>query len=55
MKTRIANKANRTGYTLIEVLIVVVAMGIAGAVVIPSMGGAHVLKVQAAVRSVVAD
>lgn len=43
------------GYTLIEVLVVVTVMGIAGAVVVPSMSGANTLKVQAAVRSVVAD
>lgn len=45
----------RRGYTLVEVLIVVTVMGIAGALVIPSMGGAGVLRVQAAVRAVVSD
>lgn len=45
----------RRAYTLIEVLVTVTILGIAGAVVIPSMSGAHVLKVQAAVRSIVAD
>lgn len=43
------------GYTLIEVLVTVTILGISAAVVIPSMSGAHVLKVQAAVRSIVAD
>lgn len=43
------------GYTLLEVLVVVVVLGIAGALVIPSMGQTGVLRVQAAVRSVVAD
>lgn len=43
------------GYTLIEVLIVVVIMGIAGAVVAPSMSQAGVLRIQAAVRMIVSD
>lgn len=43
------------GYTLIEVLIVVTVMGIAGTMVIPSMSGANVLRVQAGVRTVVSD
>ena len=42
-------------YTLIEVLVVVVVMGIAGAVVIPSMSGAGTLRVQAGVRTIVSD
>lgn len=45
----------RRGFTLIEVLIVVVLLGIAGALVIPSMQQVGVLRVQAAVRSLVAD
>ncbi len=50
-----ARRLGRRGYTLIEVLITVTILGIAGAVVVPSMSGANVLKVQAAVRSIVAD
>lgn len=50
-----ARRSRNRGYTLIEVLVTVTILGIAGAVVIPSMAGAHVLKVQAAVRSIVAD
>lgn len=46
---------SRRAFTLIEILIVVVIMGIAGALVIPSMGEAGVLRVQGAVRSLVAD
>lgn len=45
----------RRGYTLIEVLVLVVIMGIAAALVIPSMGSTGVLRVQAAVRTVVSD
>lgn len=43
------------GYTLIEVLLVVSIMGIAGAMVAPSMSQAGVLRIQAAVRMVVSD
>ncbi len=42
-------------FTLIEVLIVVVVLGVAGALVIPSMSSTGVLRVQAAVRTLVAD
>ena len=42
-------------YTLVEILIVVTILGIAGALVIPSMGSTDVLRVQAAVRTIVAD
>ncbi len=42
-------------YTLIEVLVVVVILGICGAMVIPSMGSTGVLKTQGALRSIVAD
>ena len=42
-------------YTLIEILVVVVILGIAGVMVIPSMGSTGVLKSQAALRSIVAD
>jgi len=43
------------GYTLIEMLIVVTILGIAGAMVIPSMESTSVLRVQGAVRSIVSD
>ncbi len=42
-------------FTLVEVLIVVVVLGIAGAMVIPSMAQTGVLRVQASVRTLVAD
>jgi prepilin-type N-terminal cleavage/methylation domain-containing protein len=43
------------GYTLIEMLMVVAILGIAGAMVIPSLGSTSVLKVQGALRSIVSD
>lgn len=43
------------GYTLIEVLVVVVILGIAGALVAPSLGQAGVLRIQSAVRMIVSD
>ena len=43
------------GYTLIEVLIVVTIVGIAGAVVVPAMLSAGSLGVQAASRMIIAD
>jgi prepilin-type N-terminal cleavage/methylation domain-containing protein len=42
-------------YTLIEVLVVVTILGIAGALVIPSMGSTGVLRVQGALRCIVSD
>jgi prepilin-type N-terminal cleavage/methylation domain-containing protein len=49
--TKIASRA----YTLIEVLVVVTILGIAGAMVAPSMGQVGALRIQAAVRMIVAD
>jgi general secretion pathway protein H len=42
-------------YTLVEVLVVVMIMGIAAAVVAPATSQAGVLRIQAAVRTLVAD
>ncbi len=53
--TRRLRRVSTGAYTLVEVMVVVVIMGIAGAVVAPSMGQAGVLRIQAAVRTVVAD
>ncbi len=47
--------APRRAFTLIEILITVAILGLAGALVIPAMGESHVLRVQAAVRTIVAD
>ncbi len=43
------------GYTLVEILIVVAIMGIAGMVVLPALGQTDILRVQGAVRAIVAD
>jgi prepilin-type N-terminal cleavage/methylation domain-containing protein len=45
----------RSAYTLLEILVVVTVLGIAGALIVPSMGQTGVLRVQAAVRTIVAD
>lgn len=45
----------RKAYTLLEILVVVAILGIAGAMVIPSMGSTSVLQVQSSVRAVVSD
>jgi len=42
-------------FTLIEILIVVALMGLAGALVVPYMGRSDSLQTQAAVRAIVAD
>lgn len=52
--SRIMRAAGR-GFTLMEILVVIVVLGIAGALVIPAMGETGVLKVQAAVRTIVSD
>ncbi len=45
----------RGAYTLVEMLIVVAILGLAAAMVIPSMASAGSLRIQGAVRSIVAD
>lgn len=45
----------RRAYTLVEVLIVVTVLGIAGAMVVPAFSQTGVLRVQSAVRLVVSD
>jgi prepilin-type N-terminal cleavage/methylation domain-containing protein len=42
-------------YTLIELLLVIMLLGIATAVVAPSLGSTDVLRVQSTVRAIVAD
>lgn len=43
------------GFTLIELLVTVAVLGIAAALVVPSMNSTNGLRVQAAVRTVIAD
>ncbi len=43
------------GYTLVEVLVVVVVLGLAAAIAVPSLSSANVLRVQGAIRTLVAD
>lgn len=50
-----SQRSLRPGFTLIEIMIVVVLLGIAGALVIPSMQNLGVLRIQAAVRTIVSD
>ncbi|MFW6033334.1 MAG: GspH/FimT family pseudopilin, partial [Phycisphaeraceae bacterium] len=45
----------RRAFTLVEILVVVVILGIAGAIVVPHLLTAGQLGVQAAARSVIAD
>lgn len=45
----------RSAYTLVEVLVLVVILGIAAAMIVPNMRSTDVLRVQAAVRTVVSD
>lgn len=42
-------------YTLVEVLVIVAILGILGAMIIPSMGQAGVLRAQSAIRTIVTD
>jgi prepilin-type N-terminal cleavage/methylation domain-containing protein len=54
MRFAVAHKA-RHGFTLIEVLVTVVIIGIAGALIVPHLLRAGTLGVQAAVRMTIAD
>lgn len=47
--------AVRRAYTLVEVLVVVTVLGIAGALIVPSISSTDVLRVQGAVRTIVSD
>lgn len=50
-----SRRSMRRAYTLLEVLVVVAILGTAAALVVPSMSSAGNLRVQAAVREMVAD
>ena len=45
----------KRGYTLIELMVVIAVMGLAGAMIIPHMVGRGHLAVQAAVQQLIAD
>lgn len=55
MFTPCVTRPLRRAFTLLELMVAIVVLGIAGALVIPSMSQTHVLRIQAAVRTVVAD
>ena len=52
---RTLRAAIRRGYTLIELLIVIAILGLAGALLVPSMSGQGDFDTQAAVRTLVGD
>ncbi len=55
MRIRHPTFARRRGFTLVEILMVVIILGIASAVVIPNLGTHDDLNVAAAARVIVAD
>src|SRR3954464_12495919 len=55
MHTKIP-RARKTGaFTLVEILVVVIILGIAGAIIVPSLGSRDDLKAAAAARVIMAD
>lgn len=46
---------HRRGYTLLELMVVLVLMGIAAALVIPNVSGSESIRVQTAVRAIASD
>src|SRR2546421_10931160 len=44
-----------SGFTLVEILVVVIILGIAGAIIVPSIGSRNDLKAAAAAREIIAD
>ncbi|CAG0974479.1 hypothetical protein PHYC_01429 [Phycisphaerales bacterium] len=52
---RSMNRSTSRAYTLVEMLVVVTVLGIAGALIVPSFASTDVLRVQGAVRTLVAD
>ena len=45
----------RAGYTLLELMVVLVLMGIAAALVVPNVQGSESIRIQTAVRAIAAD
>jgi prepilin-type N-terminal cleavage/methylation domain-containing protein len=54
-RTHAPDRGASRAYTLVELLIVITILGIAAAMVVPSMGSTDVLRVQGAIRTLVAD
>src|SRR3954469_3129971 len=48
-------KLNLLAFTLVEILVVVIILGIAGAIIVPSIGSRDDLKAAAAARVIMAD
>jgi prepilin-type N-terminal cleavage/methylation domain-containing protein len=57
LRARGRGAASRTlhGFTLVEILVVVIILGIAGAIIVPSLGSRDDLKCAAAARVIMAD
>src|SRR5205823_6404761 len=53
--SRIEPQGRRRGFTLVEILVVVIILGIAGAIIVPSIGSRDDLKAAAAARVIMAD
>lgn len=53
--SRMHSTALPRAYTLVELILVIAILGIAATLVIPTMGQTGVLKVQGAIRTIVAD
>jgi prepilin-type N-terminal cleavage/methylation domain-containing protein len=54
-RTPSRRRVSGRGYTLLEVLVVVTVLGIAAALIVPSMGSTGILRVHTALRTMVAD
>jgi prepilin-type N-terminal cleavage/methylation domain-containing protein len=54
MQTKIP-RARGHGFTLVEILVVVIILGIAGAIIVPSLGSRDDLKAAAAARVIMSD
>ncbi len=58
MNARVSNRGGatkRSGYTLLELMVVLVLMGIASALVIPNVRGSENIRIQTAVRAIASD